>query len=81
VEYGSQRIGGHHHTLVSLEIMTELPGRDKYSIKELMRLRIPGLCLMKDLADVVDQLLDSLDFTSETWSFLLSWGLARPQAT
>jgi hypothetical protein len=61
--------------------MVELPGCNEYSIKELMRLRIPGLCLMKDLTDVVDWLLDSLDFTSETWSFLLSWGLAGPQAT
>jgi hypothetical protein len=81
VEYGPQRVGGHHHNLVGLEIMTELPGHNGYSIKGLMRLRIPGLCLMKDLTDVVDRLLDSLDFTSETWSFLLSWGLAGPQAT
>jgi hypothetical protein len=29
-----------------LEIMVELPGRNKYSIKELMRLEIPGLCFM-----------------------------------
>jgi hypothetical protein len=57
---------------MGLEIMAELPGHNKYSIKELMRLRIPGLCLMKDLADVVDQLLDSLDFASETGSFSLS---------
>jgi hypothetical protein len=46
--------------------MTEFPGRDEYSIKELMRLRIPGLGLMKDLADVIDRLLDSLDFTRQT---------------
>jgi hypothetical protein len=49
-----QRVGGHHHNLVGLDIVMEFPGRNEYSIKELMHLRIPGLCLMKDLADVVD---------------------------
>jgi hypothetical protein len=80
VEDGPQRVGGHHHNLMGLELMTALPGRNEYSIKELMRLRIPSLCLMKDLTDVVDRLLDCLDFTSETWSFHLSWRLAGPQA-
>jgi hypothetical protein len=78
VEYGPQWIGGHHHNLVGLEGMAELPGRNEYSIKELMRLRIPGLCLMKDLADIVDQLLDSLDFASWTGSFSLCWGRVGP---
>jgi hypothetical protein len=59
--------------------MAELPGCNEYSIKELMRLRIPGLCLMQDLADVVDRHLDGLDFASETGSFSLSWGLTGPQ--
>jgi hypothetical protein len=81
VEYVPQRIGGHHHNLMCLEIMTELPGCNEYSIKELMRLRIPGLCFMKDLANVVDWLLDSLDFASQTGSFCLSWGHTGPQVT
>jgi hypothetical protein len=34
---------------------------------------------MKDLTDVIDRLLDSLDFASETRSFSLSWGLTGPQ--
>jgi hypothetical protein len=76
---GPQRIGGHHHNLVGLEIMAELPGRTKYSIKKLMRLKILGLCFMKNLTDIVDWLLDSLNFTSEIGSFSLSWGLAGPQ--
>jgi hypothetical protein len=78
VENGPQGIGGHHHNLVGLEIVAELPGCNKYSIKELMRLRISGLCFMTDLTDIVDQLLDSLDFASESRSFSLSWGLAGP---
>jgi hypothetical protein len=64
---------------VGLEIVMEFPGRNEYGIKELMRLRIPGLCLMKDLADVVDRLLDSPDSASWTGSFCLCWGLAGPQ--
>jgi hypothetical protein len=44
-----------------------------------MRLRIPGLCFMKDFADVVDRLLDGPDSASRTGSFCLSWGLAGPQ--
>jgi hypothetical protein len=64
MEDGPQWIKGHHHNLVGLEIVTELPGRNEYSIKELMSLRIPSLCLMKDLANIVDWLLDSLDFAS-----------------
>jgi hypothetical protein len=61
VEDGPQWVGGHHHNLVGLEIVTEFPGCNKYSIKELMRLRIPGLCFMKDRTDVVDRLLDGPD--------------------
>jgi hypothetical protein len=61
--------------------MAELPGRNEYSIKELMRLRIPSLCFMKDLIDVVDWLLDSLDLASVTRSFSMSWGLVGPQIT
>jgi hypothetical protein len=79
VENGPQWVGGHHHNLVGLEIVTEFPGRNEYSIKELMRLRIPGLCFIKDLADVVDLLMDGSDPASRTGSFCLSWGLAGPQ--
>jgi hypothetical protein len=64
-----------------MEIVTEFPGRNKNSIKELMRLRIPCLCFMKDLADVVDRLLYGLDSASRTGSFSLDWGLARPQVS
>src|SRR5579883_1717541 len=45
-----------------------------------MCLGIPGLCLMKDLADVVDRFLNSLDFAGAAWPFGLSWGFAGPQA-
>jgi hypothetical protein len=79
VEDGPQRVRGHHHNLVGLEIMAEHAGRNEYSIKEFMRLGVPGLCLMQDLADVVDWLLDGLDLANETGSFSLSWGLAGPQ--
>ena len=64
VEDGPQWVGGHHHDLVRLEVMADLPGRYKYSIKELMRLRIPCPCFMEDLADVVDWPLDGPDSTS-----------------
>jgi hypothetical protein len=79
MEYGPQRIGDHHHNLVGLEVMAELPGRNEYSIKELMRLRIPGFCFVKDLADILDRLLNSFDLASKAGSFTLSWGLAGPQ--
>jgi hypothetical protein len=46
VEDGPQWARGYHHNFVSLEIMAELPGRNEYSIKELMHLGIPGLCFM-----------------------------------
>jgi hypothetical protein len=60
--------------------VAELPGRNKYSIKELMCLRIPGLCLMEDLTDVIDRLLDGPDSASWTGSFNLSWGPIGPLA-
>ena len=41
--------------------MAQLPGHNKYSIDKLVRLKVPGLCLMEDLADVVDWLLDGSD--------------------
>jgi hypothetical protein len=81
VEDGPQWVRGHHHNLVGLKIVMESPGRNENGVKELMRLRIPGFCLMKDLADVVDRLLDSLDFACRTGSFCLSWGRAGPQVS
>jgi hypothetical protein len=45
-EDGPQWIRGHHHNFAGLEIMAELPGRNEYSIKELMHLGIPGVCFM-----------------------------------
>ena len=41
--------------------MAQFPGHNKYSIDKLMRLKIPGLCLVEDFADVVDWLLDGSD--------------------
>jgi hypothetical protein len=41
-----QWVSGYHHNFVGMEIMADLPGRNKYSIKELMRLGIPSLCFM-----------------------------------
>jgi hypothetical protein len=79
VEDGPQGVRGHHHNLVGLEIMVELPERNEYSIMELMHLGIPGLCLMQDLADVVDRLLDGLDLAIGTGSFSLCWVLTGPQ--
>jgi hypothetical protein len=69
VEDGPQWVGGHHHNLMGLEIVMEFPRRNEYSIKELMRLRIPGLCFVKDLTDIVDRLLDGPDSASQTGSF------------
>jgi hypothetical protein len=45
-EDGPQWIRGHHHNFVGLKIMAELPECNEYSIKELMRLGVPNLCLM-----------------------------------
>jgi hypothetical protein len=81
MEDGPQWVRGHHHNLVGLEIVMEFPGCNENGIKELMHLRIPGFCLMKDLADVVDWLLDSLDFACWTGSFYLSWGRVGPQVS
>jgi hypothetical protein len=39
----------------------QLPGRNKHNIEQLVRLKVPGLCLMEDIADVVDQHLYGLD--------------------
>jgi hypothetical protein len=79
VEDGPQWVEGHHHNLVVLEIVAELLGRNEYGIKKLVRLRIPGLCLMKDLTDIVDWPLDGFDSDCRTGSFSLDWGLAGPQ--
>jgi hypothetical protein len=46
---------------VCLKIVAQFPGRDKYSLDKLVRLKVPDLCLMEDLADVLDRLLDGLD--------------------
>jgi hypothetical protein len=39
---------------VCLKIVAQFSGRNKYSIDKLVRLKVPGLCLMEDFADVVD---------------------------
>jgi hypothetical protein len=42
---------------VCLKIVEQLPRYNKHSIDKLVRLKVPGLRLMEDLADVVDRLL------------------------
>ena len=54
VQDRSQRVRGHYDNSVCLKIMAQFPGRNKYGIDKLMRLKIPSLCLMEDFADVVD---------------------------
>src|SRR6185437_13810665 len=44
-----------------LKIVAQFPRRNKYGIDKLMRLKIPGLCLVEDFADIVDWLLDGPD--------------------
>ena len=39
-------------------IRDRFPRRNKYGIDKLMRLKIPGLCLVEDFADIVDWPLD-----------------------
>jgi hypothetical protein len=80
MEDGPQWVGGDHHNLVGVEVVAEFPGRNEYGIKKFMRLRIPGLRLMKDLTDVVDRLLDGPDSASRSGSFWLSWGPVGPHA-
>jgi hypothetical protein len=35
MEDGPQWVGGYHHNLVGLEVVTEFPGRNEYSIRSL----------------------------------------------
>jgi hypothetical protein len=70
VENGLQRVGGHQHNSMCLKVVAQLPGRNKYSINKLVRLKVPGLCLMEDFADVVDRLLDGSDPCA--WSRVLN---------
>jgi hypothetical protein len=79
VEDGPQWVRGHHHNLVGLEIVAELPGCNEYSIMELMRLGIPSLCLVQDLADVVDRLLDGPESVTRTGPFSLSGDSPAPR--
>jgi hypothetical protein len=51
---------------VCLEIVAELPGCNKHNIEKFVRLKILGLCLMEDLADIVDRLLDGSDPSSRS---------------
>jgi hypothetical protein len=61
VEDGPSWEGGHHHNPVRLEIMAQLPRRDKHNIEDFVRLKVPGFRLMKNLTDVVDWPLDGSD--------------------
>ena len=58
VQDHSQWIRGHYNNPVCLKVMAQFPGRNEYGIDKLMRLKIPGLCLVEDFADKVDWLLD-----------------------
>jgi hypothetical protein len=71
VEDGPQQVRGYHHNLVGLEIVTEFSGRNEYSIKELMRLGILSLCLMKDLTDINLCCVCALNFNS--FSYVVLW--------
>jgi hypothetical protein len=42
---------------VCLKIVAQLLRRNKHSVDKLVRLKVPGLRLIEDLADVVDRLL------------------------
>jgi hypothetical protein len=53
--------GGHHHNPVCLEIVAQLPRRNKHNIEEFVCLKVPGLCFMEDLTDIVDRLLNGPD--------------------
>jgi hypothetical protein len=61
-----------------LEVVAQLPGCNKYSIEELVRLKVPGVCLMEDLADVVDRPLNGLDPCSWSRALGLLAFLRRP---
>ena len=61
VQDRSQRIRGHYNNSVCLKVVAQFPGHNKYCIDKLMCLKIPGLCLVEDFADVVDWLLDGPD--------------------
>jgi hypothetical protein len=58
--------------------VAQLPGRNKHYIEKFVRLKVPGLRLVEDLADVVDRPLNGLDPGS--WSRVLRFlaFLCRP---
>jgi hypothetical protein len=56
----------------------QFPGRNKHSIEKFVRLKIPGLCLMEDLTDVVDRLLIGSDPYSRSRALRFLAFLHRP---
>jgi hypothetical protein len=44
-----------HHDPVCLEIVAQLSGRNKHVVEQLVCLKVPGLCFVEDLTDVVDR--------------------------
>jgi hypothetical protein len=46
--------------------VAQLPGRNKHNIEKFVRLKVLGLRLVEDLADVVDQPLNGLDLGSRS---------------
>jgi hypothetical protein len=58
--------------------VAQLPGRNKHSIEKLMCLKVPGLCLVEDLADVVDRLLNGPDPYSRSRALRFLVFLCRP---
>ena len=61
-----------------LEIVVQLPRRNKHNIEKLMRLKVPGLCLVEDLADVVDRPLNGSDPCSRSRALRFLVFLCRP---
>jgi hypothetical protein len=46
--------------------VAQLPGRNKHNIEKFVRLKVPGLCLVEDLADVVYRPLNGPDLGSRS---------------
>jgi hypothetical protein len=61
-----------------LEIVAQLPGRNKHNIEKFVRLKVPGLCFMEDLADVVDRPLNGPDPCSQSRALMFLAFLCRP---
>jgi hypothetical protein len=61
-----------------LEIVAQLSGHNKHIIEKFVRLKVPGLCFMEDLTDVVDQPLNGPDLCSRSLALWLLAFLFHP---